>query len=61
MKKKACRNCKIFVDGETCPVCKGSQFVLNWKGRYYILDSAKSMIGKKLGVTIKGEYAIKVS
>lgn len=61
MKKKACRNCKIFVDEEVCPLCKGSQFVLNWKGRHYIIDAGRSMIAKKLGITANGEYAIKVS
>ena len=60
MKKKVCRNCKLFVDGDTCPICKTSQFSNNWQGRLFILDPAKSEIGKKIGITVKGEYAIKV-
>ena len=60
MKKKACRDCKIFVDGDVCPVCKGSTFSVNWQGRLAILDANKSIIAKKIGVTVKGEYAIKV-
>ena len=60
MKKKVCRNCKLFVDGDTCPICKGNQFSNNWQGRIYILNPNKSEIGKKIGINIKGEYAIKV-
>ncbi len=61
MKKKACKKCKMFVEGTICPVCKGSQFSTNWKGRLHILDANKSGIAKKIGYTIVGEYAIKVS
>lgn len=61
MKKKACRKCRIFVDGNQCPICKGAQFVTNWKGRIYILDVNKSEIAKKIGVSVKGEYTLKVA
>lgn len=59
MKKKVCKKCKIFVDGNECPVCKGTQFTQNWQGRVTILDSDKSEISKKIGLKQKGEYAIK--
>ncbi len=61
MKKKACKSCKIFVEGDECPICKGTQFVTNWKGRLYIIDANKSEIAKKIGAKVKGEYAIKVA
>lgn len=60
MKKKACRQCKIFVEENTCPICKGSQFSNTWQGRIYILDPKKSAIAKKIGLEAKGEYAIKI-
>ena len=60
MKKKVCKKCKLFVDGNTCPVCKANQFSSNWQGRLNILDANKSTIANKIGITIKGEYAIKV-
>jgi RNA polymerase subunit RPABC4/transcription elongation factor Spt4 len=60
MKKKVCKNCKLFVDGDECPICKGKQFSQNWQGRLSVLDAEKSEIGKKIGSGIKGEYAIKV-
>jgi len=60
MKKKACKNCKLFVEGDECPKCRTAQFSTNWKGRLYIIDAEKSGIAKKIGSSLKGEYAIKV-
>lgn len=60
MKKKVCKKCKLFVEGNVCPVCKSNQFSLNWQGRLHILDANKSAIAGKIGITVKGEYAIKV-
>jgi RNA polymerase subunit RPABC4/transcription elongation factor Spt4 len=60
MKKKVCKKCNIFVEGKECPVCKGENFVTSWKGRVYILDTKKSLIGKKINAPVNGEYAIKV-
>jgi RNA polymerase subunit RPABC4/transcription elongation factor Spt4 len=60
MKKKVCKKCKIFVDGETCPLCKRNAFSTNWQGRIYFMDVANSTIAKKISVDVKGEYAIKV-
>jgi len=60
MGKKVCKNCKRFVTKSVCPNCKGNIFSEVWKGRIYVLDSEKSEISKKIGVTLKGEYAIKV-
>ncbi len=60
MKKKACKKCKLFVEGNECPACKGNQFSTNWQGRLYIIDPNKSSIAKKTEMTAKGEYAIKV-
>lgn len=60
MKKKVCKGCKLFVEGNECPVCKGNQFSTNWQGRLTILDANKSLIANKIGINVKGEYAIKV-
>jgi len=59
MKKKVCKKCKLFVEGNICPVCKGNQFSVNWQGKLYIVDVNKSMIANKLDIKVKGEYAIK--
>jgi DNA-directed RNA polymerase subunit E" len=60
VKKKVCKNCKLFVEGESCPQCKTSSFTNSWQGRLYITDVQRSMIAEKVGMKIKGEYAIKV-
>ncbi len=60
MKKKACKKCKIFVEGNVCPICKSDHFSVSWQGRLHILDANKSFIAQKTSVTVKGEYAIKV-
>lgn len=59
-KKKVCKTCNIFVDGDTCPLCKKSNFSFNWTGRINVIDSGKSQIAEKMGLKIKGEYVIKV-
>jgi len=58
--KKACKNCKIFVKGNQCPVCKGDKFTTSWKGRIIILNT-NSEIAQKIGAKEIGEYALKVS
>ncbi|KHO45208.1 MAG: DNA-directed RNA polymerase subunit E' [archaeon GW2011_AR3] len=60
MKKKVCKRCKLFVEGAECPVCKTSSFSTSWQGRLHILNTAESMIANKVGISEKGEYAIKV-
>ena len=60
MKKKVCKKCKLFVDGNQCPICKGDQFSNSWQGRLAIIDANKSTIANKIKIEVKGEYAIKV-
>lgn len=50
----------MFVEGNKCPACGSEGFTTSWQGRLYVSDVAKSMIGEKVNVTVKGEYAIKV-
>lgn len=60
-KKKACKRCKYFFEGDECPLCKSTQSVTNWKGRIYVIDTKASAIANKIGVDKDGEYAIKVT
>ena len=60
MKKKFCKNCKSIVKKDECPVCKSRKFTNNFQGRIFVLNPDKSAIGKKLAITDKGEYALKV-
>ncbi|PIN87512.1 DNA-directed RNA polymerase subunit E'' [Candidatus Woesearchaeota archaeon CG10_big_fil_rev_8_21_14_0_10_32_24] len=59
-KKKACKKCKLFVEGEQCPICKNGNFTNNWQGRLFITDVERSMIAHNVNAAVKGEYAIKV-
>jgi len=58
-KKKVCKRCKMFIEGSECPVCKDNKFSTNWQGRIYVLDANKSAIAKKIGISMKGEFALK--
>jgi len=60
MVRKVCKKCKIFYKGENCPICSGNQTATSWQGRINIIDANKSMIAEKLGITVQGEYAIRV-
>ncbi len=58
-KKKVCKKCKMITESNECPSCHGNQFTTNWQGRISVLDTEKSEIAKKIGLKLKGEYAIK--
>ncbi len=60
MKKKVCKNDKLFVEGNICPICKKDSFTDQWQGRISFINPKKSAIAHEMGVTFKGEYAIKV-
>lgn len=60
MTKKVCRNCRIFVQGDECPLCHKKEFTESWRGKIIILDANESEIAKKLNIKSKGEYAIKI-
>ena len=59
-KKKICKSCRIFVEGNECPICHSGVLSTNWKGRLAVIDAEKSEIAKRIGLKVKGEYAIKV-
>jgi len=59
-KRKVCAACKLFVDGDICPECKNNRFSNNWQGRIFILNPESSVVAQKMGIKVKGEYAIKV-
>ncbi|MBI4152793.1 DNA-directed RNA polymerase, subunit E'' [Candidatus Woesearchaeota archaeon] len=59
-KKKACKRCKLFVEDDVCPTCATSSFTTSWQGRLFIADPENSLVAKQVGITTKGEYAIKI-
>ncbi|MBT3297335.1 DNA-directed RNA polymerase subunit E'' [archaeon] len=59
-KKKACKKCKLFVEGDKCPSCGSESFSTSWQGRLFVKDVNNSLIAKEVDIKVKGEYAIKV-
>jgi DNA-directed RNA polymerase subunit E" len=59
-KEKICKNCKLFVEGDVCPLCKENQFATVYQGKLNILDSNKSFIAQQINIKEKGKYAIKI-
>ena len=57
-RRKVCRNCRLFVSGDSCPICGESNFSHSWKGVVMINDPADSEIAKALGITAKGKYCL---
>jgi len=58
--KKVCRNCRVFVSGDACPICGGKDFSSTWAGIAIIIDPTSSEVAKKMGVDLPGKYALKV-
>lgn len=62
VKEKACRNCRMVVlEGTECPNCGGTAFTTFWRGYVVILDPEKSEIAKKMGISKKGKFALRLS
>jgi DNA-directed RNA polymerase subunit E" len=60
VKKKVCRRCRYVYEEDVCPVCKSATPAISSQGRIVILDPPNSVIAKKVGISVKGEYAVKV-
>jgi DNA-directed RNA polymerase subunit E" len=56
---QVCRNCRSFVIGKVCPVCKSTNLSTSWKGLVVILNP-ESEIAKKLNLNKEGRYALYV-
>ena len=61
-REKACRTCKFIVEDEKiCPNCEGTTFTTFWRGFVVIINPEESEIAKKMGVTKRGKYALRLS
>jgi DNA-directed RNA polymerase subunit E" len=45
---------------EICPVCGSREFTEEWEGAIIVIDPAKSVVAKELGLGGPGRYAIRV-
>jgi DNA-directed RNA polymerase subunit E" len=61
-KEKACRTCRLLVEEDkVCPNCGENTFTTFWRGYVVILNPEQSEIAKKMGITKKGKYALRLS
>ena len=58
--KRVCRQDRMFVDEGNCPICKNADFATTWQGRISIIDTKKSFIGRKAGISREGDYALRI-
>ncbi len=59
MTEKACKECHRIVKGATCE-CGPNTLTTDWMGYVIIIDPEKSEIAKKMDITKKGKYALRV-
>jgi DNA-directed RNA polymerase subunit E" len=59
-KEKACKNCKLIYEGDSCPSCGKKDISDNFKGKVEIINPEKSELAKELKVNKKGTYAIRI-
>ena len=55
----ACRKCHIITGERRCPKC-GEATSSDWSGYVIIIDPSKSEIAKRLNISEKGKYALRV-
>ncbi len=59
MTEKACRTCRMIVNGEVCPTCKDSVLTKAFEG-FILLINPEGEVGKQIGATTPGKYALKI-
>jgi DNA-directed RNA polymerase subunit E" len=60
MAKLACKICKRLVLGDRCPMHPDAKLTETWKGKIIVLNPQNSELAKKMKITDKGEYAIRL-
>ena len=55
----ACKKCSYLTGEDPCPIC-GGQTSKEWQGYLVIMDPERSEIAHKMGITVKGKYALRV-
>ncbi len=58
--KKVCRKCRLFVEGNKCPICGGDDFTTTHSGAAEIVDPDKSEIAEEMGIQTGGKFALRV-
>jgi DNA-directed RNA polymerase subunit E" len=57
---KACRECHMVTEQDSCPNCKSTDLSKDWLGYVVVMDVKRSIIAQKMGIKAPGRYALKV-
>ena len=60
MALKACRQCRTLFEGAKCSACGSSESLDSFKGKVIVLNPEQSEISKKLSLTKKGLFAVRL-
>ncbi len=60
MSDKACMKCRAIVDGNTCPMCGGTELTKTWEGMIVVFSPDTSLVAQNIGAKIPGKYALKI-
>ena len=60
MADKACRNCHIITEANTCPDCKSTDLSDDFSGIVVIIDPERSSVAKVMDIKKRGRYAVRI-
>ena len=57
---RACRNCKIIIEENVCPICKGTDLSDDYSGLLIVVEPEGSQMAQKMDIKKEGRYALKI-
>ena len=57
---RACRNCKIIIEENICPICRGTDLSDDYSGLLVVLEPEGSQMAQKMEIKKEGRYALKI-
>jgi DNA-directed RNA polymerase subunit E" len=57
---RACRNCKIIIEENVCPICRGTDLSDDYSGLLIVVDPEGSQMAQKMEIKKEGRYALKI-
>jgi DNA-directed RNA polymerase subunit E" len=57
---RACRNCKIIIEENVCPICRGTDLSDDYSGLLVVLEPEGSQMAQEMEIKKEGRYALKI-
>ena len=57
---RACRNCKIIIEENICPICRGTDLSDDYSGLLVVLEPEGSQMAQQMEIKKEGRYALKI-